>query len=61
MLGSLGGVAEHRREGLGEGARFFAAGVEESASHCRALELAALVREISRAGEEESRACQTIL
>jgi GAF domain-containing protein len=61
VLGSLGGVPEHREEGLGEGARAFAAGVEESPSHRRALELASLVREISRAGEEETRACQMIL
>jgi GAF domain-containing protein len=61
VLGSLGGVPDHQREGLGERARSFAAGTEEGPSHRRALELASLVREISRAGEEESRACQTIL
>jgi GAF domain-containing protein len=61
VLGSLGGVSEHQRVGLGEGARSFAAGVEEGPSHRRALELASLVSEISRAGEEESRVCQKIL
>jgi GAF domain-containing protein len=61
VLGSLGEVPEHRREDLGEGARSFAAGVEEAQFHRRAVELASLVREISRAGEEESRACQSIL
>jgi GAF domain-containing protein len=61
VLGSLGGVPEYRREGLEERARTFAAGVEEGLSHGRALELATLVSEISRAGEEESRACLTIL
>jgi GAF domain-containing protein len=61
VLGSLGGVPEHRKEGLAEGARSFAAGVEDAPSHRRALELAALVREISQRGEEEHRACQAIL
>jgi GAF domain-containing protein len=61
VLGSLGGIPEHRREGLTEEARSFAAGVEEGPSHRRALELAALVCEISHAGEEETRACKTIL
>ena len=44
-----------------EGSRSFTAGVEEDASYRRALELAALVREISHRGEEEHRACRTIL
>jgi GAF domain-containing protein len=57
----LGEVPEHRRRGLEEGARPFAAGVEEDPSHRRALELAALVREISGRGEEELRACRAIL
>jgi GAF domain-containing protein len=61
VLGSLGSVPEHRRVGLQEGALSFAAGVEESASHRRALDLAALVREISVRGEEEHEACRTIL
>jgi len=61
VLGSLGGLPEHRKEGLGEGARTFADSVEGSPSHRRALELAALVREISQRGEEEHRACQAIL
>jgi GAF domain-containing protein len=61
VIGSLGGIPDHQREGLAEGARSFAAGVEEAPSHRRALELAALVREISQRGEEEHRACQTIL
>ena len=57
----LGGVPDHRGEGLLEGSRSFAAGVEEDAAYRRALELAALVREISHQGEEEHRACRTIL
>jgi hypothetical protein len=35
--------------------------MEEDAVYQRALELAVLVREISRAGEEEHAACRTIL
>jgi GAF domain-containing protein len=61
VLGSLGEVPEHRRRGLEEGGRPFAAGVEEDPSHRRALELATLVREISGRGEEEFRACRAIL
>jgi GAF domain-containing protein len=60
-LGSTGGVPDHRREGLAEGARSFTEGMEEDAAYQRALELAALVHEISRAGEEEHTACRTIL
>ena len=59
VLGSLRGPDEHR--GLGEEGRSFVAGVEEDPSHRRALGLAALVREISHAGEEEHRACRAIL
>ena len=58
---SLGGVPDHREGALLEGSRSFTAGVEEDASYRRALELAALVREISHQGEEEHRACRTIL
>ena len=61
VLGSLGGVSEHRIESLREGVAPFVEGVEEDAAHRRALELADLVREISHGGEEESRACHTIL
>ena len=61
MIRSLGGVPDHREEGLLEGSRSFAAGVEEDASYRRALELASLVREISHRGEEEHRACRAIL
>ncbi len=61
VLGSLGGMPEHRIESLREGVGPFVAGVEEDASHRRALELAELVREISHGGEEESKACHTIL
>jgi GAF domain-containing protein len=61
VIQSLGGVPDHREEGLLEGSRTFTAGVEEDASYRRALELAALVREISHQGEEEHRACRTIL
>lgn len=60
-LGTSGGVPDHRREGLAEGARSFADRIEEDTAYQRALELAALVREISRAGEEEHAACRAIL
>ncbi len=60
-LGSTGGVPDHRREELTEGARSFAEKTEEDAAYRRALELAALVREISRAGEQEHAACRKIL
>jgi GAF domain-containing protein len=60
-LGPSGGVPDHRREGLAAGARSFAERIEEDAVYQRALELAVLVREISRAGEEEHAACRTIL
>lgn len=61
VLGSLGELPEHRREGLREGVESFVGGVEEDAAHRRALELAELVREISHRGEEEFAACKTIL
>jgi GAF domain-containing protein len=61
VLGSLGGVPVHQRVGLQERAHSFAAGIEEDASHHRAMDLATLVREISLRGEEEHEACRTIL
>ncbi len=62
ILGSLGEIPDHRREGLLEESRSFVGRLEEGEpSHRRALELAALVREISQKGEEEHRACQTML
>ncbi len=62
ILGSLGEIPDHRREGLLEESRSFVGKLEEGEpSHRRALELAALVREISQKGEEEHRACQTML
>jgi GAF domain-containing protein len=62
ILGSLGEIPDHRREGLLEGSRSFVGNLEEGEpSHRRALELAALVREISGRGEEEHRACRAIL
>jgi GAF domain-containing protein len=60
-LRSTGEVPDYRREGLAEGGRSFTESMEEDATYQRALELAALVREISRAGEEEHAACRTIL
>ncbi len=54
-------MPEHRIESLREGAVSFVEGVEEDAYHRRALELAELVCEISHGGEEESKACHTIL
>lgn len=50
-----------RRRGLQERARAFAEGLEEDAAFSQALELARLVQEISRQGENELRGCQTIL
>ncbi len=47
--------------GLDERGEDFAAGMQEDASHRQALELARLVGEISRRGEQESAACQKIL
>ena len=61
VLGSIGGMPDHRREGLLEGTEPFVRGVEEDAAHRRALELAGLVREISHRGEEEFAVCRTIL
>jgi GAF domain-containing protein len=60
-LRPTGEVPDYRREGLAEGGRSFTESMEEDATYQRALELAALVREISRAGEEEHAACRTIL
>lgn len=61
VLGSLGGLSDHRRESLREGAGAFVEGVEEDAAYRRAMELAELVREISHQGEAELAACRTIL
>ena len=62
ILGSLGEIPDHQREGLLEGSRSLVGNLEEGEpSHRRALELAALVREISGRGEEEHRACRAIL
>jgi GAF domain-containing protein len=61
VLGSLGEMPDHRREGLREGMEPFVRGLEEGAAHRRALELAGLVREISYRGEEEFAACRTML
>jgi GAF domain-containing protein len=52
---------DYRIRGLHERSEDFAAGMEEDPSHRRALELARLVEEISRRGEQESAACQKIL
>ena len=60
-LRSTGGVPDYRREALAEGGRSFTESMEEDATYQPTLELAALVREISRAGEEEHAACRTIL
>jgi GAF domain-containing protein len=62
IVSSSGGTSDRRREGLLEESRAFVGNLEEGEpSHRRALELAALVREISQRGEEEHRACQTML
>jgi len=60
-LRTPGGGSDHRKEGLAEGAKSFSDRLEEDAAYQRALELAALVREISRAGAEEHAACLAIL
>jgi GAF domain-containing protein len=60
-LGTPGGGPDHRKVGLAEGAKSFSDRIEEDAAYQRALELAALVREISRAGAEEHAACLAIL
>jgi GAF domain-containing protein len=61
VLRSTWGTEDARSRGLEERAEGFAAGVEEDPSHRRARELARLVGEISRRGEQESVACRTIL
>jgi len=58
---SSGEVEGQRSRGLAGRAEDFAAGVEEEASYRRALELARLVGEVSRRGEQESAACRKIL
>lgn len=60
-LRSSGGTQDYQRQGLEERAESFAAVVEGGTSHRRALELARLVGEISRRGEQEAAACRTIL
>lgn len=61
LLGSPGDAPDIHSRSLGEKASAFATEAEEDPAHRRALELAALVREIARRGEEESRACAAIL
>jgi GAF domain-containing protein len=61
VLASLEGLPDHRKAGLLEGADAFVAGLEGEAAHRRALGLARLVRDVSRAGEDEHRAVRTIL
>ena len=60
-LRSSEAAQDYRTRGLGERGEDFAAGMDEDASHRRALEIARLVGEISRRGEQESAACQKIL
>lgn len=60
-LRPAGSAEDYRSLGLDERAEDFATGTEEDASHRRALELARLVGEISRRGEQEATACRTIL
>jgi GAF domain-containing protein len=61
VLGSVSEMPDHRRQGLREGVETFVGGVEDDASHRRALELAELVREICHRGDEEFKACKTVL
>ena len=64
LVAALGGWeagADERRRALRDGARSFARRLEESPLYDRALNLAALVREIVRCGESELKLCETIL
>jgi hypothetical protein len=55
------GISGEERQGLQERGRAFAAHLEEDATYRQALDLARLVQEIVWQGENEVKACQTIL
>ena len=61
VLESIGGATESQRQELQERARAFADRLEADAAFGRALDLARLVQEIAHRGENELKACQTIL
>jgi GAF domain-containing protein len=61
VLESIGGTTDGQRQELQERARAFAERLEEDAAFGRALDLARLVQEIAHRGENELKACQTIL
>jgi GAF domain-containing protein len=58
---ALGGGANSLREPMLERARILAAGIENDAEYRWALELAGLVQEISKSGQNERQACHTIV
>jgi GAF domain-containing protein len=59
VLSSLSTAKDN--ETLQQGARTFAAGLEEDPTYRRAMELAQLVRQIAQRGEDEAELCRTIL
>lgn len=61
VLGSLGGADGGGGASLARGATAFAASIEQDPAYKQALTLAALVQEIAWQGEEEARACRTVL
>jgi GAF domain-containing protein len=61
VLASLTGIPDPVHRGLQSSASAFAASTEEDAEYRRSLNLAQLVQAIASQGEEEARACHTIL
>ena len=61
VLGSLPGLSEPQRHDLRGRARAFEDDLRQGAGQQQALELARLVREIVGRGENEGRACRTLL
>jgi GAF domain-containing protein len=58
---ALGGGANSLRQPMLERARILAAGIENDAEYRWALDVASLVQEISKYGENERQACHTIV
>jgi GAF domain-containing protein len=61
VLESLSAMPDDQRQGLRQRARAFAEHMEEDAHYRHSLALAQLVQEIAGEGENEFKACQTIL
>lgn len=61
VLGSLDGGARYQKEKLEQGLSGFAAHLEEGISYQQAFDLAQLVQEIVWQGEDEAKACHSIL